>query len=158
MPHTRATTRPRIVCARAHPRTQACRQASQRAEAYTYNDLIRDLDKEIESWQKERERKKGKRAESITDVLGDVADEFLDFLEQGLPKEERYAAEGGDKGGGSGGGAKTEADARAERARRTAEKAADIAAAEAKAAADRVQRKEASIEDELAALKRKMGL
>ena len=35
-------------------------------------------------------RKKGRRAESVGDVLGDVADEFLDFLEMGLPDEERW--------------------------------------------------------------------
>lgn len=44
---------------------------------------MRDLDRELEAWQRERERKKGRRAESPTDVLGDIAEEFLDFLEMG---------------------------------------------------------------------------
>jgi gas vesicle protein len=124
-----------------------CRQAASQAESYTYKDLIRDLDKEIENWQQERQRKKGKRAESVTDILGDVADEFLDFLEQGLPQDQRFS-----------GAAKVEAEERAERARHTAEKAADIAAEEAKRAADRVRNETSTIEDELAALKRKFEL
>lgn len=44
---------------------------------------MRDLDREIESWQQERQKKKGKRAEDISDVVGDIADEFLEFLEMG---------------------------------------------------------------------------
>jgi hypothetical protein len=45
---------------------------------------MRDLDHEIDEWQKKRVLKKGKRAETVTDVLGDLADELLDFLELGI--------------------------------------------------------------------------
>ena len=53
------------------------------ATTYSYKDLVRDLDKEIESWQQERQKRKGKRAEDISDVVGDIADDFLEFLEMG---------------------------------------------------------------------------
>lgn len=63
-----------------------CRDAAN-ASTYSYNDLVRDLDREIESWQQERQKKKGKRAEDISDVVGDLADDFLEFLEMeaGIP-------------------------------------------------------------------------
>lgn len=44
---------------------------------------MKDLDRELEQWQRERERKKGKRAEGAADVLSDIAEEFLEFLEMG---------------------------------------------------------------------------
>ena len=99
-----------------------------------------------------REKKKGRRAETVGDVMGDVADEFLDFLELGLPEEQRWEKKATD------GSAAGEAQERAARARSTAERAADIAAAEAKAAADAARSRSADIDDELAALKRKLGL
>lgn len=42
-----------------------------------------DLDRELEEWQREREKKKGRRAEGPSDVLTDIAEEFLEFLEMG---------------------------------------------------------------------------
>lgn len=74
-----------------------CRQAAKSATQYSYSDLMRDLDREIDEWQKRRVEKKGKRAESVTDVLGDLADEFLDFLE-GTDAENGAGAGAADKG------------------------------------------------------------
>lgn len=64
------------------------RRAAKDAQAYSYEDLMRDLDKEIENWQQARLKKKGRRAESVTDVLGDLAEEFLDFLEAGIDSQD----------------------------------------------------------------------
>jgi hypothetical protein len=75
-----------------------CRDAA-KATTYSYSDLMRDMDREIESWQRERQKKKGKRAEDLSDVMGDIAEEFLEFLEMGAgidlggkPKKDSGAA------------------------------------------------------------------
>eukprot|EP00892_Ulva_mutabilis_P008894 jgi/Ulvmu1/6377/UM003_0005.1 len=98
------------------------RQAAQ-STRYTYSDLMKDLDRELEQWQRERERKKGRRAEGAADVLSDIADEFLEFLEMGSGlgsdsemdtgrKPHSSSASAGGSGTRSGGGASVGASAR----------------------------------------------
>ena len=67
----------------------ACRKAAKDAESYTYEDLTRDLNSEIENWQAEREKKKGRRADTVSDVMEDLGEELLDFLEMGLGDDYR---------------------------------------------------------------------
>lgn len=64
-------------------------------QTYSYEDLLRDLNAEIEAWQKERERKKGRRAEGLGDVFGDLGEELLDFLEMGIEDDEGESRVGG---------------------------------------------------------------
>jgi hypothetical protein len=80
-----------------------CRKAAERSK-YSYEDLMRDLGSELENWQREREKKKGKRAEGVADVLEDVAEEFLEFLEMGAGLLDVDCKSGG-KPGGEGGSA-----------------------------------------------------
>lgn len=147
---------------------RVCRRAAQ-STRYTYEDLLSDLGKEFDSWQQERAKKRGRKSESFGEFFEDITDEFLTFLEGGLAGDEGGGKGGGPKAGGSAAAAQARADsasgaarAGARRAQERAQAGAQSARQQAEAGAERARQSARQgsydVDQELAELKKRMGL
>ncbi|KAG1680139.1 hypothetical protein FOA52_000252 [Chlamydomonas sp. UWO 241] len=160
------------------------RAAPQPEDNYSFDDLMKDLDKEFSSWGKEREEKRGKKGggsgkpASLWEELSAIGEEFVEFLEdelgvkegeegkatanagQGKTKATASASSSGAKSGSSSRG--TQTDGTGSGYTYTDYTATDWYKYEAEAPPPSPppppkKSREDEIEDELAALKKKLG-
>ena len=131
-----------------------------------------DLGKEFTSWQAERAKKRGRKSETFSEFFEDITDEFLTFLEGGLPPKEGGSEKGSqarDQAGDAAARARASAQhtqdgsqSGSQRAQERAQAGAQQARQQAEAGAERARQtaKQSSydVDKELAEMKKRMGL